>query len=237
MDELNDDIAAHLEEEGVEFALRTVVGLFDLERPRGILSKTDRKYLAGLKDYKHEQSELNRKQEIRQRAENSLRDFPLLTNHLDNEQKEKIFSSFEEDELEELLSIVLMFIYQGTGRDINQLENIIKSGLMSDISLATGKPDVTDVKSISVDIDVEMEPDVDEAYNRFKRGEVLLPEEIGLLVRHGRLSMDELQGLDKSDPNELSAKLERGLEASKEMAEESDDVEPIDESSRNTDQN
>lgn len=236
MDEPNDDIAAHLEKEGVEFALRTTVGLFDLERPRGILSKTDRKYLAGLKDYKHEQSELNRKQEIRQRTENSLRDFALLTNYLDTEQKEKIFSSFEEDELEELLSIVLMFIYEGTGRDIHQLEEIIKSGLMSDISLSTSEPHITDVKSMSVDIDIEMEPNIDEVYDRFKQGKVLSPEEIGLLVRHGRLSTEELQDLDKSDPRDLPAKFERGMEAMKEMADESNDIEHIDEPSRDTDQ-
>lgn len=237
MDEPNDDIAAHLEKEGVEFALRTVAGLADLERPRGILSKTDRKYLAGLKDYKHEQSELNRKQEIRQRAQNSLRDFALLTNHLSNKEKGKIFSSFEEDELEELLSIVLMFIYQGTGRDISQLESIIKSGLMSDISLAAGRPRVIDIKSISVDIDIEMEPDIDDAYDRFDRGEILSPEEIGLLVRNGRLSTEEIQELDRSGPREVSAKLERARETSKEEAEKSPDSEPVDESSQNTDQN
>ena len=237
MDESNDDFAAHLEKEGVDLTLGTAVGLVDLERPRGILSKTDRKYLAGRKDYKHEQSELNRKQEIRQRTEDSLRDFVFLTNYLERPQKEKIFSAFEEDELEELLSVVLAFIYEGTGRDLDKLEEIIKSGLMSDVALGGSKPDITDVRSISVDIDVEMEPDIDKAYNRFNQGKVLLPEEIGLLVRHGRLSTEELQELDKSDPMELPAKLERGMEAMKKMAEESDDIELIDEPSRDVDQN
>lgn len=237
MNESDNDFAAYLEKEGLDLTLGTSMGVVDLERPRGILSKTDRNYLAGRKDYKHEQSELNRKQEIRQRTENSLRDFPLLTNYLEKAQKQKIFSAFEEDELEDLLSVILAFIYEGTGRDIDQLEEIIRSGLMSDISSGPNKPHITDVKSISVDIEIEMEPDVDEAYDRFKQGKVLLPEEIGLLVRHGRLSTEELQELDKSDPMELPAKLERGMERMKKMAEETDDIEVIDELPRDTDQN
>lgn len=237
MTESNDDFASHLEGEGFDFTLGIAVGLVDLDRPRGILSKTDRNYLAGRKDYKHEQSELNRKQEIRQRTENSLRDFVFLTNYLESNQKEKIFSAFEEDELEDLFSVIFAFIYEGTGRDITQLEKIIKSGLMSDISRGAGKPHITDVKSVSVDIDIEMKPDVDEAHDRFKQGKVLTPEEIGLLVRHGRLSSGELQELDKSDPMKLPAKLERGMERMKEMAEESEDIELIDELPRDTEKN
>ena len=38
------------------------------ERPRGLLSHTDREFLVGLKDYKHEQSEANRRQDIRERV-------------------------------------------------------------------------------------------------------------------------------------------------------------------------
>ncbi len=81
-----------------------------------------------------------------------------------------------------------------------------------------------------------MEPNIDEVHDRFRQGKVLLPEEIGLLVRHGRLSTEELQSLDKTDPMELSAKLERAKETSLEMEEESDDIEPSEGSSRSTDQ-
>lgn len=234
MNESNDDFAAHLESEGLDLALRTAVGFMNSERSRGILSKTDRDYLAGGKDYKHEQSELNRKQEIRQRIENSLKDFTIIVNYIDAEQKEKIFSAFEEDELEDLFSLIVAFMYEGIGRDIDQLEEIIKSGLLSDISLGPSKPQITDVKSVSVDIDIQMEPDIDEAYDRFNQGKVLLPEEIGLLVRHGRLSSEEIQELDRSDPMDLPAKYERGRESMKKRAEQSDETEFDDRSSQDT---
>lgn len=234
MNESNDNFAAHLESEGIDLALRTSLIFINSERSRGILSKTDRDYLEGGKDYKHEQSELNRKQEIRQRIENSLKDFAIIMNYMGTEQKEKVFSAFEEGELEDLFSLIVAFMYEGTGRDIDQLEEIIKSGLLSDISFGPSKPQITDVKSVSVDINIEMEPDIDEAYDRFNQGKVLLPEEIGLLVRHGRLSSEDIQKLDRSDPMDLPAKHERGKKSLEERAEQSDETEFVDRSSQDT---
>lgn len=62
------------------------------ERGRGGLTKADREYLRGKKEYEHPETELHRKSNIRDRVRNSLRDFQLLLEELDQEERQKIFS-------------------------------------------------------------------------------------------------------------------------------------------------
>jgi len=49
------------------------------DRPRGILSPTDREYLYGQKEYAQPQTDANRRQAIRERVVNGLKDFELLS--------------------------------------------------------------------------------------------------------------------------------------------------------------
>jgi len=49
------------------------------DRPRGILSPTDREYLCGHKEYAQPQTDANRRQAIRERVVNGLEDFALLS--------------------------------------------------------------------------------------------------------------------------------------------------------------
>lgn len=205
--------------------------LFDTNRPRGILSTTDREYLTGQQEYEHQQTESNRKQEIRKRVTNSFHDFPILTAYLDKDQRQRVFEELDETKLENDLSSFISFVYKGLNGDIERLQEIVRRGLFNGISVDEDDTLAADIKSISVNIDVEYEPDVDEVYQRFRESEdeQLMPEEIGLLVRKGKLTSEDLEKLDRSDPMGLPAKLERDMNRMEEVAEEMDGVELMDE--------
>lgn len=208
--------------------------IFDLDRPRGILSKTDREYLVGEREYEHRQSELNRQQDIRKRVENGLQDFELLARYLDRAQRQKIFDEVDEDKIDHYVTSFISFIYRGTERDTEWLEDVIVRGVFDGITSDENGPLMGDIKSISVDIDIEYEPNVDAVYEKFKQenGGPLTPEEIGLLVRHGKVSPEDLKELDRSDPMDLPAKLERHMDMMKQMVKESDYGELIEDDPR-----
>jgi hypothetical protein len=65
------------------------------ERPRGILSPTDREYLAGESDLEP-QSERRRRQLIRERGFNAILDFWLLYDYLEDRDLEQVFDQSQE---------------------------------------------------------------------------------------------------------------------------------------------
>jgi len=168
------------------------------ERPRGILSHTDREFLVGLKDYKHEQSEANRRQDIRERVGNGLRDFLLLWWLMDEQELAKISADLHEKQiLNDSLAATIAFIYRGLDRDETRLGRIVEEGVYAADNMDKSGRWAGDTESVSVTIDIERNPDLNSIYNRFKRGEgaQLTPTEIGILVRAGKIDPDELDGL------------------------------------------
>lgn len=205
--------------------------LFNLDRPRGILSKTDREYLVGNREYEHEPSELNRKQEIRKRIQNGLQDFELLDNYHSVHQREEVFDDLDETDLDHYVMSLISYLYKGSGGDVEWLEENINAGVFKGITSREEGVLLGNVKSVSVDINIEYEPDVDKVYEKFTKSDEgpLTPEEIGLLVRHGKLSEDDIEELDRSDPMEVPAKLERTMENMTQRAKEMDGIEVIEE--------
>lgn len=65
------------------------------DRPRGILSKADRKFLRGEKEFDHQESYSRARSRIRERVINGLLDFTVLEFCLQPRDKERIFESFD----------------------------------------------------------------------------------------------------------------------------------------------
>jgi len=234
MDE-DDNWAKSAEEIMADYGTYVNPELFDLDRPRGILSKTDRKYLVGYKDYEHEQSELNRKQEIRKRIQNGFQDFELLENYHDLDQREMVFDELDETELDHYIASVISYLYKSSQGDVKWLEDNIHTGVFKGLTTYQDGAPLGDIKSISVDIEIEYEPDVKKIYEKFKdtNGELLTAEEVGLLVRHGKLSEEDIKDLDRSDPMDVPVKLERMMNSMKKMVKESDEMEIIEDDFQN----
>jgi hypothetical protein len=185
-----------------------------IDRPRGILSPTDRDYLCDLKEYDHHQTELNRQQVIRERITEALRDFDLLWLLLNDSEIDKIVDSFETEELDTALSSIVAFIYIGLDGDIERLKKVFEQGIYEAANYEVSSRWSGGANEVSVDIDIDRHPDVDKLYNRFKTGEGmrLTPAEIGSLVQAGKLDSRDLEELETTKskfPSVSSGALER----------------------------
>lgn len=170
------------------------------DRPRGILSPTDRDYLCGLKDYSHNQTELNRQQSIRERIIEGIRDFDILWLLLDESEREKIIDTFETEGINTSFSSIVSFMYLGLDRDTDRMEDIIEQGIYQAVNYDISGRWSGGANEVSVNIDIDRYPDADELYTRFKKGEgdQLTPAEIGTLVQAGKLDAEDLQALEES---------------------------------------
>lgn len=171
-----------------------------IDRPRGILSPTDRDYLCGLKEYSHDQTKLNRKQSIRERIIEGLRDFDLLWLLLDESEREKIIDTFETEELDTSFSSMVTFMYLGLGRDTDRIQNIIEEGIYHGVNYDGSGRWSGGANEVSVNIDIDRHPDVDKLYARFKNGkeDQLTSAEIGTLVQAGKLDAEDLKALEET---------------------------------------
>lgn len=191
---------------GVEDAKGTISEeslLKPVDRPRGILSPTDRDYLCGLKDYSHSQTELNRRQEIRERTIEGIRDFNLLWLLLDEPEWKKVIEAFETEELNTAFASTVAFMYIGIGQDTGRMEEILERGLYEGANYDISGRWSGEANDVAVDIDIDYEPNVEELYTRVQQGEgdSLTPAEIGALVQAGKLDPEDLETLEDSGPD------------------------------------
>ncbi|WP_158056007.1 hypothetical protein [Halorussus halophilus] len=173
---------------------------FDNDRPRGILSEADRDYLCGEKEYKHAQSEANRRQEIRERITNGLEDFILLWVLLDERERTKIFEEMGDNRLKDSLAGMVAFTYLGLDQDADRLEDIIENGVYFGSNIDESGRWAGEAIDVDASIDIEYNPDVGGIYKRFKegKGHQLTPAEIGVLVREGKLDGADINSLEGS---------------------------------------
>jgi hypothetical protein len=168
--------------------------LNEFDRPRGIFTETDRRFMSGYKEYKHKQSRTNRRQNIRERIIHSLHDFRLFA-WLDEDERNKIVREIPAGELHDDIVSLLAFVYRGIGKDKKAIEQMVERAVYQ--VEAEGS---SEIESVSVDIDINVRPDIDEMYKRYTEdSDRLTPGEIGILVRAGRLDRDDLAELAARD--------------------------------------
>ena len=166
-----------------------------LERERGLLTRTDREFLVGIKEYEHDQSAINKRRDIRTRVCSGLLDLQLLGRVSDTD-RERIFSQIDKGDIHESIAVLIAFTYSGLDGNTRAIEQMVESGLFKaergGIEGYQGG-----AKDVNVDIDLTLEYDVEQIYDRFKegRGDDLTPAEIGVLVREGRLDPEDYKEL------------------------------------------
>lgn len=164
------------------------------KRPRGILSKTDREYLLGLKDYENEQSEANRRQDIRNRIKNSVQDFKIIWALLEERDRNQVFASLDDETIDDSVEAMVSFIYLGLDGDIPRIEEAIKRG----ISAGENAVSDADTKMIDVSINIDYYPDVDDAKEKLQDSSLdsLTVEEIGVLAKAKELDPDHIEKMN-----------------------------------------
>lgn len=169
------------------------------DRPRGILSPTDRDYLCGLKEYAQPQTDANRRQDIRERIENGLEDFALLWMFLARDEREKVFDELGEDGTDEVIESMVAFAYLGIDQNTTRLEECIERGVLGGANADKLFRSAGRATDANVSIDIEYNPDTGKLYRRFEEGAQLSDAEVGVLVRSGKLDAEDIEELRGSE--------------------------------------
>lgn len=164
------------------------------ERPRGILSKTDREYLFGLKDYENEQSEANRRQDIRDRIKSSLKDFKIIWALLEQNDREQVFSSLGDESVDDSIEAMVSFIYLGLDGDLPRIEKAIKRGILAGENASSEG----ETKQVDVSINIDHYPDVEAAKEKLQNSPLgeLTVEEIGVLAKANELDPSHIEKMN-----------------------------------------
>lgn len=166
------------------------------ERSRGMLSKTDREYLLGLKNYKNKQSEANRRQDIRNRIKNTLQDFKIVWTLLEENDRNQVFTSLDDDTVDDSIEAMVSFIYLGLDRDIPRIEEAIKRGILAGENLNSEG----ETKQIDVSINIDHYPDVEDTKEKMQNNPLieLTVEEIGVLAKANELTPNHIEKMNDS---------------------------------------
>lgn len=69
----------------------------DFDRPRGILSPTDRRWISGITEYENQPTEVRRRDAAHERIRNAILDFSLLTQNSERIEHDRIYPRDRED--------------------------------------------------------------------------------------------------------------------------------------------
>lgn len=172
------------------------------ERPRGMLTDTDRRYLWDIVEYAHRQSVSERRSEIRERVVNGILDLFYLTTLEDRDQEMIIDELLEEGsgEVYDAVSTLIEFLYLGFDKDLQEIEQIVSHGIHG-AEGGGSSPYEGGVKEVSVEIDIDWDWDAQAILERYESGEGyrLTPAEIGVLVREGLLDEEDIWELSRGE--------------------------------------
>lgn len=163
-----------------------------IERPRGILSKADRRYLENTEEYSH-QAAFARRQAIIERVHHALHDFPRLMAQLDEDARREAFEDpdpfpVKTEHVLNNLPSAFAFLYLGI-TDIVEPEELAKDAVEDIAASGVRKAFLQrgiSVDEVEIDIDVTRGEPLDELE---KRGyDELSYDEMNKLLESGRLS-------------------------------------------------
>ena len=161
----------------------------NLDRPRGILTEADRKYLLSDKSGYSYQAQNKRENAIRERVINALLDFAILENNLNEEIREDIFRHFDvnnlyaddtelyADEIQYVSSLtdMIAFLYRETKEQTGfnpAFARLLENGVIQ----GEFEPETTYYGNHKIDISFEKLPDtkvnIDSIIERVKNGEL-----------------------------------------------------------------
>ncbi|ELY99459.1 hypothetical protein [Natrialba asiatica] len=202
---------------------------FDLDRDRGILTPADRDFLRGEKEYSSEQSERDARYRIRQRLMDSILDFNILVNNMDEKDREQIFESnfsksekppndeITEDDLQELvkktmfingISSAIGFFYLGVTDTGSPFDEVLESG----IEIGEEQRGYV-VEDVNVSYDVSRKKtDIKKLVQKLETGDPLEPDELRAIVRSGDsdLNPELLDNLFSRLTDDISSEMEKG---------------------------
>ncbi|SEH47300.1 hypothetical protein SAMN05192561_102264 [Halopenitus malekzadehii] len=174
--------------EDVPESLRTAA---DADRPRGILTPSDRDFLLGRKTDYTEHSKKQKRNRIRRRIRNAVIDFSILFEHLEQRDRETVFDPKDEDREAFTQGVIdmLAFLHLGSMGYHTPFKEMLAEGVGKAEQRLAG----SDFRMVNVEFNVDPvgQIDVDEVIEKIENDEFaqLTDEELRAFVR--LLSMSE----------------------------------------------
>ncbi|QHS16381.1 hypothetical protein [Halopenitus persicus] len=163
----------------------------DADRPRGILTPSDRDFLLGRKTDYTEHSKKQKRNRIRRRVRNAVIDFSILFEHLEQRDRETVFDPKDEDRAAFTQGVIdmLAFLHLGSMGYHTPFKEMLAEGVGKAEQRLAG----SDYRMVNVEFNVDPvgQIDVDEVIEKIENDEFaqLTDEELRAFVR--LLSMSE----------------------------------------------
>ncbi|AGB39867.1 hypothetical protein [Natronococcus occultus] len=172
------------------------------DRKNAMLTTEDRRWLTGEKSYEGEhakQQRYQRRRDIRKRVHNTILDFTILFEHLEDAEREKLFECLEDDEsddeFEAGLRDGLAFILYNAGITETMLEECshgtesTAERLLREAVDAAGKRDEILIEDVAISIDATRAP-IASIVAELKAGNEVSPAELCLLLESEAVDTD-----------------------------------------------
>lgn len=179
----------------------------DSDRPRGILTPSDRDFLLGRKTDYTDHSKKQKRNRIRRRVRNAILDFSILFSYLDERDRETVFDPDDEDReaYTQGITDVLAFLHLGTMGYYTPFKDMLSEGVRKAEQRLAG----SDYRMVNVEFNVEPvgQIDVDEVIEKLEAEEFaqISDEELRAFVR--LLTMSE-----EFSPESARALIEENLD-------------------------
>ncbi len=163
----------------------------DAERPRGILTPSDRDFLLGRKTDYTEHSKKQKRNRIRRRVRNAVLDFSILYECLEDRDRKTVFDPDDEDRdaYTQGITDMLAFLHLGTMGYVTPFKDMLSEGVAKSEQRLAG----SDYRMVTVEFNVDPvgQIDVDEVIEKIEADEFerITDEELRAFVR--LLSMSE----------------------------------------------
>lgn len=157
----------------------------DSDRPRGILTPSDRDFLLGRKTDYTEHSKKQKRNRIRRRVSNAMLDFSILFEYLEERDRDTVFDPDDEDReaLTQGITDMLAFLHLGTMGYYTPFKDMLSQGVNKAEQELAG----SDYRMVTVDFSVDPvgQIDVDEVIDKLEFGDFgeVTDEELWAFVR------------------------------------------------------
>ncbi|SIR64223.1 hypothetical protein [Natronorubrum thiooxidans] len=171
-----------MSQDDVPDSLRTAA---DSDRPRGILTPSDRDFLLGRKTDYTDHSKKQKRNRIRRRVRNAVLDFSILFEYLEERDRQTVFDPDDEDRdaYTQGITDMLAFLHLGTMGYYTPFKDMLSEGVGKAEQQLAG----SNYRMVNVEFNVEPvgQIDVDEVIDKLENEEFaqLTDEELRAFVR------------------------------------------------------
>jgi hypothetical protein len=171
----------------------------EADRERGILTGADRELIHGYREFKHASTRSERRSDIRRRFVNGIEDLAYLSD-LDDDSRQGIMDELETPVLYQAIAALAELVYVEQDGKVSFLEGAIERGVTQGESRRM-KDTEYGAKAAEVEITPAKTYDLDSLEERIREAglRAVSPDELGMLVRAGRLSPEDIEDLVDSD--------------------------------------